>query len=71
MAARKPPMTTKLARTVYTRDGAKLRTRGDAATYMTGLPERRALYNAWQHAARLLLDGQRPGIANSLEFAAR
>ena len=25
--------------------------------HMTGLPEQRARYQAWQHAARLLLDG--------------
>lgn len=36
MATRnKPPMTAKLARPVYTRDGKTLRTRGDAADYMT------------------------------------
>jgi len=34
-----------------------LRTRGEAAEYMTGLPEQRARYNAWQFAERLLLDG--------------
>ena len=33
-----------------------MRTRGEAADYMTGLPEQRARYQAWQHAA-LLLDG--------------
>jgi len=50
-------MTSKLARPVGTRDAGTLRTRGEAAEYMTGLPEQRARYNAWQHAARLLLDG--------------
>jgi hypothetical protein len=57
MATRKPPMIAKLARGVRTKDGDILRTRGEARDYMAALPERRALYRAWQHAARLLLDG--------------
>ena len=54
--ARKPAMTAKLARTIRTKDGQTLTTGGEARVYMANLPERRALYQAWQHAARLLLD---------------
>ena len=53
--ARKPQLTAKLARTIRTKDGGALRTRGEAADYMTNLPEQRGRYQAWQHAARLLL----------------
>lgn len=52
MAGRKPPMTAKLARTIRTKDGGVLRTRGEAANYMTGLPEQRSRRRAWQAAAR-------------------
>jgi hypothetical protein len=51
--ARKPPMAAKLARTISTKDGGVLRTRQQAADYMAAMPERRALYNAWQHAGAL------------------
>ncbi len=54
----KPPMTAKLARTISTKDGTVLRTRGEAATYMTGLPEQRAHRAAWQAAAGDLLTGE-------------
>lgn len=41
--ARKAPMTANLARVVRSTDGPALRTRGEAADYMTGLPEQRAI----------------------------
>jgi hypothetical protein len=44
MAQRKPPLTAKLVRTTRTNDGRTLRTRGEAADYMTGLPEQRVRY---------------------------
>ena len=50
-------MVGKLARTIQTKDGATLRTRAEARHYMTALPQHRALYKAWQAAARDLLDG--------------
>jgi hypothetical protein len=53
----KPKMTGKLAHVLQTTDGAVLRKRGEARDYMTALPDRRAMYRAWQHAAPLLLDG--------------
>lgn len=54
--ARKSSMSGPLTHTIRTKDGACC-ARGEAAEYMTGLPEQRARYNTWQHAARLLLDG--------------
>src|SRR5262245_61618313 len=63
-------MSAKLARIVHTTDGATLRTRGEAATYMTALPEQRARYNAWQHAAKLMLDGaDAEPLTTQIEFA--
>ena len=50
-------MTGKLARSNRTKDGQTLTTRGEARIYMANLPQRRALYQAWQAAARDLLDG--------------
>ena len=68
--ARKPSMTAKLARPVDTRDGGTLTTRGEAASYMTGLPEQRARYQAWQHAARLMIDGAgSEQLTTQIEFA--
>jgi len=70
MATRKPPMSAKLARTIHTTDGATLRTRGEAADYMTALPEQRARYNAWQHAAKLMLDGaDAEALTTQIEYA--
>ena len=64
------PMSAKLARTIHTTDGATLRTRGEATDYMTALPEQRARYQAWQHAARLLLDGAEAGrLMMQIEYA--
>jgi hypothetical protein len=63
-------MSAKLARTIRSKDGAVLRTRGEARDYMANLPERRALYQAWQHAARLLLDGaDAESLTTQIEFA--
>jgi hypothetical protein len=68
--SRKPTMSAKLARAISTKDGATLRTRGEAAEYMTALPERRARFQAWQHAARLLLDGaDAETVTTQIEFA--
>ena len=53
----KPPMTAKLARTIRTTDGAEIKTRADARSYMLALPDQRARYQAWQWAAKLMLDG--------------
>ena len=47
----------KLTQPLPTKDGAVLRTIGDAANYVLALPPDRAEhYNRWRHAARLLLD---------------
>src|SRR5262245_26388566 len=65
------PMSAKLARTIHTTDGATLRTREEAAEYMTALPEQRARYNVWQHAARLPLDGADADmLTTQIEFRA-
>jgi hypothetical protein len=39
-----------------TTDGGVLRTIEDARHYMLGLPEQRAIANAWQYAAKLILN---------------
>jgi hypothetical protein len=47
----------KLTQPLPTKDGAVLRTIGDAANYILALPHERAEYcNRWRHAAKLLLD---------------
>jgi len=48
--ARKPPMSAALARTIRTADGSTLRTRGEAAEYMTALTEQRARYSEHREA---------------------
>ena len=66
----KPSLIAKLARTVRTKDGDVLRTRGDAASYMTNLPEQRARYQAWQYAAKLMLDGaEAEQLTTQIEYA--
>ena len=50
----------KLTQPLPIKDGAVLRTIGDAANYVLALPPERAEYcNRWCHAARLLLDVSR------------
>lgn len=53
-----PPryLATKLAEPLPTTDGGVLRTIQDARHYMLGLPEHRAIANAWQYAAKLILN---------------
>jgi hypothetical protein len=47
----------KLTQPLPIKDGAVLRTIGDAANYVLAFPPERAEYcNRWCHAARLLLD---------------
>jgi hypothetical protein len=59
-----------LARPVHTRDGAVLTTIPEAKAYMLALPEGRALRNAWQYAARLVLeDASAEAITEQIELA--
>ena len=46
----------KLAEPLPTTDGGMLRTIGDAIKYMTAMPDGRETKNAWQHAAKLILN---------------
>ena len=63
-------MTAKLTRTIHTKDGAVLRTRGEAATYMTGLPEQRARRQAWQAAAHdMLTNADAERLTRKIELA--
>jgi hypothetical protein len=49
-------LATKLAEPLPTTDGGTLRTIGDAISYMTALPKGREQKNAWQYAAKLILN---------------
>ena len=53
-----PPryLATKLTEPLPTTDGGTLRTIADATHYMTKLPKHREEKNAWQHAAKLILN---------------
>ena len=47
----------KLTQPLPTKDGAVLRTIGDAANYVLAVPQEQAEHcNRWRHAAQLLLD---------------
>jgi hypothetical protein len=49
-------LATKPAEPLPTTDGGMLRTIGDAIKYMTAMPDGRETKNAWQHAAKLILN---------------
>jgi hypothetical protein len=53
-----PPryLATKLSEPLPTTDGGTLHTIGDATRYMTKLPKHREEKNAWQYAAKLILN---------------
>jgi len=53
-----PPryLATRLTEPLPTTDGGTLRTIADATRYMTKLPKHREEKNAWQHAAKLILN---------------
>jgi hypothetical protein len=54
-----PPayLSKKLTQPLPTKDGAVLRTIGEAANYVLALPQEQAEHcNRWRHAAQLLLD---------------
>ena len=57
MALPRAYLSQKLTQPLPTKDGAVLRTIGDAANYGPALPPDRTEHcNRWRHAARLLLD---------------
>ena len=68
---KRPRWSEKLARPVRdVVDDVTLRTRDDARSYMTALPESRARCKQWQAAARLLLEGADvEAIPSQLELA--
>jgi hypothetical protein len=49
-------LATRLAEPLPTTDGGTLRTIGDAVRYMTALRKGRESKNAWQYAAKLILN---------------
>jgi hypothetical protein len=51
-----PYLARKLAEPLPTTDGGVLRTIADATRYMTALPTGREQKNAWQYAAKLILN---------------
>lgn len=62
---RKDRWSRKLARTVTDRDGRKIRTFRDARAYILDLPEHRQHYEAWQSAARLLMESDDAGAVTA------
>jgi hypothetical protein len=57
MALPRAYLSQKLTQPLPIKDGAVLRTIGDAANYVPALPQEQAEHcNCWRHAAQLLLD---------------
>jgi hypothetical protein len=46
----------KLSRPILTKDGATLRTVGDARDYMLAMPDARAMREQWQVAAKMIIE---------------
>lgn len=67
---RPPPWSAALASPIHLRNGTILRTRDDARHYMTALPKHRERRQAWQHAAKLLLEGAEAyEVTKQIEYA--
>jgi len=65
-----PRLSQKLTRPVMDKAGNIIRTRKDARDYMVALPPRRAKLQAWQGAARMLLEGEDiERLTMQIEFA--